>query len=355
VLPLPADFGVRLDPATRVDGRVLYGGEPYMHLSLTARQAAALQRWRAGAPVGDDGALARALVEHNLAQPVPPAFAAPVSLVIVHGVSPAAARNAGLAAAEHDLVACLDADVTPRAGWLEALVPHFADPEVQLVGARVAAAPADRGPLPARVRPRGRVSFVPGAALVARRGVRFDETLPGGEDVELSGRVHTRYEPAAVVDHPPIPLRRRVAYGRYAAALGGPVAIDVSPWSAAAWAALALKRPQAALAIAATATALLDDPQRLRIAGLGTLQAGRAIAAALTTAYWPLAPLAPRAYAAAALVRAPHLAEDLAYGAGLWLGCLQRRDLRALKPRLGWTINRLTADALIVRSSIKLP
>jgi hypothetical protein len=179
--------------------------------------------------------------------------------------------------------------------------------------------------------------------------VRFDETLPGGEDVELSHRVHARYEPAAVVDHPPIPLRRRVAYGRYAAALAEPVAPDVSPWSAAAWAALALKRPRTALAITATAAALLDDPQRVRIAGLGTLRAGRAIAEALTTAYWPLAPLAPRAYAAAALIRARHLPADLAYGAGLWLGCLQRRDLRALKPSLGWTITRLTADELIAR------
>jgi mycofactocin glycosyltransferase len=195
---------------------------------------------------------------------------------------------------------------------------------------------------------------VPGAALVARRGVRFDETLPGGEDVELSRRVHTRYEPAAVVDHPPIPLRRRVDYGRYAAALGGPVSLNVSPWSAAAWVALALNRPKTALAIAATAMALLDDPQRLRIAGLGTLRAGRALAEALTTAYWPLAPLAPRAFAAAAIVRAPHLPADLAYGAGLWLGCGRRRDFRALKPALGWTMTRLTADELIARSSIHL-
>jgi hypothetical protein len=199
------------------------------------------------------------------------------------------------------------------------------------------------------------VSFVPVAALVVRRGVRFDETLPGGEDVELSWRVHTRYEPAAVVDHPPIPLRRRVAYGRYAAALAGPGPLDVSPWSAAAWAALALGRPRTALAIAATATALLDDPQRLRIAGLGTLQAGRAIAEALTTAYWPLAPLAPRAYAAAAIVRAPHLAADLAYGAGLWLGCIQRRDFRVLRPGIGWRMTSLSADELIARSSISAP
>jgi hypothetical protein len=210
------------------------------------------------------------------------------------------------------------------------------------------------------VRPRGRTSFVPGAALVVRRGIRFDETLTGGDDVELSWRVHTRYEPAAIVDHDPIPLRRRIAYGRHAAPLARrhpehAGTLDISPWSAAAWAAAALGRPGTALAVTAAATALLGDRHRARIAGLGTLQAGRAIAEALTTAYAPLAPLAPKPFAAAALARAPHLTQDLAYCAGLWLGCCEQRDLRALKPRLGWTITRLTADELIARSSITVP
>jgi len=258
-----------------------------------------------------------------------------------------------------DVIACLDVDVVPRPGWLAALLRHFADPEVQAVGARVATAPADRGPLPARVKPRGRTSFVPGAALLVRRDLRFDETLAGGDDVELSWRVHTRYEPAAIVDHDPIPLARRVAYGRHAAALARrhPAhagTLDISPWSAAAWAALALGRPKTALAVTLAATALLDEPQRLRIAGLGTLQAGRAIAEALTTVYAPLAPLAPRPFAAAALLRAPRLPEDLAYAAGVWLGCVEQRNLRALKPRLGWTITRMSADELIDRSSITL-
>jgi hypothetical protein len=325
--------------------------------------------------VGEDGALARALTEHNLAQPRPPPSCAPVTVVIpvrpgqrprfageaivAAGNSPATARNHGLAQADTELVACLDADVTPRPGWLAALVRHFADPEVQAVGARVATPPADRGPLPARVRPRGRTSFVPGAALVGRRGLRFDETLRGGDDVELSWRVHTRYEPGAIVDHDPIPLARRVAYGRHAAALARrhPAhagTLDVSPWSAAAWAALALGRRRTALGLTLTATALLDDPDRLRIAGLGTLQAGRAIAEALTSAYAPLAPLAPRAFALAALLRGRRLPADLAYAAGLWLGCLEQRDLRALKPRLGWTMTRVSADDLIDRSSITL-
>jgi mycofactocin glycosyltransferase len=375
VLPLPPDFHLALDPATRADGRTLYGGEPYMRLRLDARQARTLAAWRAGEPVGEDGALARALTEHNLAQPLPPPSAAPVDIVIpvrpgqrprfageaivAPGSSPARARNRGLAQAATDVVACLDADVAPRPGWLDRLLRHFSDPEVQAVGARVATAPADRGPLPARVRPRGRTSFVAGAALLVRRGVRFDETLEGGDDVELSWRVHTRYEPAAVVDHDSIPLARRVAYGRHAAALARrhpqhAGTLDVSPWSAAAWAALALGRPRAALAMTLAATVALDDPQRARIAALGTLQAGRAIAEALTTHYAPLAPLAPKPFAAAALLRARHLPEDLAYSAGLWLGCLEQRDLRALKPRLGWTITRLSADDLIDRSSITL-
>jgi hypothetical protein len=279
--------------------------------------------------------------------------------IVAAGTSPARARNRGLAQATTDVIACLDADVVPRPGWLAALLRHFADPEVQAVGARVATAPADRGPLPARVRPRGRTSFVPNAALLVRRGLRFDETLAGGDDVELSWRVHTRYEPAAIVDHDPIPLARRVAYGRHAAALARrhPAhagTLDISPWSAAAWAALALGRPKTALAVTLAASALLDDPRRLRVAGLGTLQAGRAIAEALTTVYAPLAPLAPRPFAAAALLRGPRLPEDLAYAAGVWLGCVEQRNLRALKPRLGWTITRMSADELIDRSSITL-
>ena len=50
-----------------------------------------------------------------------------------HPRGPAAARNAGLAAATTPLVAFLDSDVLPTPGWLDPLLAHLADPAVGLV------------------------------------------------------------------------------------------------------------------------------------------------------------------------------------------------------------------------------
>ena len=50
---------------------------------------------------------------------------------------PAAARNTGWRAATTELVAFVDADCEPAPGWLDVLLPHFAD------GAVGAAAPRD--------------------------------------------------------------------------------------------------------------------------------------------------------------------------------------------------------------------
>jgi hypothetical protein len=76
--PLPADFGVAIDPATRVEaeGAVLLGGDPFAVVRLGEDHAAAVRAWRRGEPAGPEpgrGRLARALVATNLAQPVPPA------------------------------------------------------------------------------------------------------------------------------------------------------------------------------------------------------------------------------------------------------------------------------------------
>ncbi|MYR59508.1 glycosyltransferase, partial [Streptomyces sp. SID625] len=146
-----------------------------------------------------------------------------------HPVSrgPAAARNSGWRLAGTELVAFLDADVVPEPGWLEALLPHFADPRVAAVAPRVRSrpggsvleryererSPLDLGPLPAVVRPGSRVSYVPTAALVVRVSALraldgFDESLRYGEDVDLVWRLAARdllvrYEPGSEVRHAP--------------------------------------------------------------------------------------------------------------------------------------------------------
>jgi hypothetical protein len=448
---LPADFHLTL--TAHFEGRTLLGGEPFAVVELSARAAARIRAWTAGDPVGADGALARALVRANLAQPVAPAGPLPdVSVVIpvrdrsiarllaaldaddvivvddasttdavreeAAGVryvrratqgGAAAARNDGLALARHELVACIDSDCLPLPGWLDPLVAHFADPELSAVAPRIVAleskvvrpeaeqvdargaardrgvttwlggalreyervrSPLDRGPDPARVIPYGRVPFVPGAALIVRRELRFDATLRGGEDVALVWRVpYVRYEPASQVAHAHRTdlgawLSRRAYYGRTAAGIakrhpGKARPLNVSPWTTAAWAALAVRRPAAAAAILAAATALtarelqgrVEQPFRTaaQLAGLGSLRSGRVVADALTRAWWPLSVVAlahPRArlpLAAAVATRTPlELADDLAYGFGLWQGCLEQRTLDPLLPARPWTLARVS-------------
>src|SRR5688500_1961237 len=74
---LPATFHLR------IDGPVVLGGEPFALARISDDAARRIDAWRAGAPVGDGGALARELVLGNLARPVPPVGEPPpVSVVI---------------------------------------------------------------------------------------------------------------------------------------------------------------------------------------------------------------------------------------------------------------------------------
>jgi mycofactocin system glycosyltransferase len=320
-----------------------------------------------------------------------------------HG--PGAARNTGAKATHTEIIAFVDADCAPPAGWLDALLPHFTDEAVGAVAPRVVAggrvgapawleayersrSPLDRGPAEAPVRPRGAVPFVPAAALLVRRQAfeevgGFDEGMPVGEDVDFVWRLAdagwtVRYEPAVAVVHPVRPdivawLRQRYGYGTSAAPLasrhaGAVAPLTVSAWSALTWALAALRRPLAGASVAAATTALLarrlgalEHPaqEAFALAGKGHLAAGRLCADAVRRPWWPLALIvallwrrARPGVAAAFLVPpamewvqqrpqvglarwlAARVADDMAYGAGVWAGALRMRSLGALAPDL---------------------
>lgn len=245
--------------------------------------------------------------------------------------------------------------------------------------------PLDLGPEPARIAAGTRVSYVPAAVVLCRtaavRGIGgFDETLRTGEDVDLVWRLaeaghRCRYEPTVVADHEPRPhisawLRQRVGYGRSAAPLavrhpGALAPVRMSGWSAAAWALVAARRPVlAAAAVAGTTVALMrkltDVPpaDAARLAVRGHLAAGRQLARAMRRVWWPFAVVAAlcsqriRRLVLVAVVAEPvldacrqrsvqpvrdaplALADDLAYGVGVWAGVFAEREAGPLVPGL---------------------
>jgi mycofactocin system glycosyltransferase len=458
-------------------GVVLVGGSPVRVLRLTPSGARQVAGWLAGAPVpaGDTARkLARRLLDAGIAHPDPAAGGGPgtgdVTVVIpvrdrhaelarclaglrdaagdlgeeayrvvvvddcsadpaaieaitaaagaevirrpVNG-GPAAARNTGLAAAATGFVAFLDSDCVPRPGWLDRLLPHFADPAVGAVAPRIvpheagtgwlaryegASSTLDMGARPSIVRPGARVPYVPGAALVVRKGAAgggFASGMYVGEDVDFVWRLagagwRVRYEPAGVMGHDHrVRFRawfgRRTDYGTSAAVLeelhpGAVRPLYASWWTAGAWAAALTRRPVTAAVLTGTATALLARRLSavtgegwplpatratawrlaIRLAGGGTLAAGRPLGSALSRTWWPVAipaavavpklrlpvaalmltpplidwadrrpPLDPARYVAARLL------DDAAYSVGVWQGCIRRRTLRPLIPAIG--------------------
>jgi mycofactocin system glycosyltransferase len=249
----------------------------------------------------------------------------------------------------------------------------------------------DMGPSAGIVRPRSSVSYVPSAALVVRRaafGHGFDEGMRVGEDVDFVWRLaregwHVRYVPDAVVAHEHRTrlrawLARRHDYGTSAAPLavrhpGELPALTMSGWSALAWGLAAARRPVTGLAVTAASTALLaqkfstwtDDPwpPAIRMASGGTIAAGEILGRTITRIWWPVTvpvglavprlrlPLAAAVLGPAALAlrrqggselgpvtwTAVRLLDELAYGAGVWRGCVRERTIRPLLPRLWWT------------------
>ncbi|MBF6169997.1 mycofactocin biosynthesis glycosyltransferase MftF [Nocardia blacklockiae] len=309
---------------------------------------------------------------------------------------PAAARNTALRRVRTELVAFVDSDCVPGDDWIARLAGHFDDPMVAAVAPRITALHAgpcglDLGDRPARVVPNTPVAFVPTAALLARRGALvdvarhtavFDPDLRVGEDVDLVWRLdragwRVRYDPSVVVLHEePRSLRRLLArrfrYGTSAAPLARRHPNSVPPlavplWSAAAVVALLDRRPVAAAAAflasvlsnGATLRRLNAPPeQAVRYAAAGLWRTGLAICRYSTQFCAPLllALAVPRTgrsrgrrcaigalllgSAAAAYTEGRRgnplreIADDIAYGTGVWAGCLRHRTTTPLRPRL---------------------
>jgi mycofactocin system glycosyltransferase len=255
----------------------------------------------------------------------------------------------------------------------------------ELAEYEAARSPLDLGTQAGRVAAGTRVSYVPAAALVVRADALrtiggFDEDMRAGEDVDMVWRLidaghRCRYEPAVTVHHRPRSTisawaRQRIFYGRSAATLdrrhpGSVAPLRMSGWSAAVWLLVFARRPLAAAMVGAgTVVALrrkLDDlppMESIRLAGLGHLYAGRQVAGAITRAWWPLAVVAaivvPRARVpliGATVVppllewfpkRGPNdparyvalrIADDIAFGTGLWIGSIEQRSFGALTPK----------------------
>jgi mycofactocin system glycosyltransferase len=258
----------------------------------------------------------------------------------------------------------------------------------------------DRGTEEGPVRPGSRIPFVPSAALLVRTDVAlgpalFDPALRGGEDVDLVWRLSeagwdVRYVPSSTVSHQdPASLKgflaRRAFYGTTAAPLsrrhGDAVApVHLSGWSLLVWTLLLLRRPALALTalsasivmLAARLRGLVRDPVGVatQIAGRGTARSALPTLASLTRAWAPafvlglvfrrtrrtcaLALVLPALHEWAADRRsldpisavAAHVADDVAYGSGVWVGCTRERTLVPLIPRVAWRARVWSAPSL---------
>jgi mycofactocin glycosyltransferase len=257
----------------------------------------------------------------------------------------------------------------------------------------------DLGTTPASVAPNTRVAWAPTAALVARRTALLDVARDGqvldptlsvaGEDVDLVWRLHeagwrVRYDPTVHVRHLEPEtwkalLHRRFRYGTAAAPLslrhpGKVPPLVLFPWPAVTVAAALARRP--ALAAAAFAGSVLSTPHALRRTtqpdpgvarvmlnaayqtwhGIGRYGTQYALPLLATAAVLGGRRRRGRRAAVASLVLGPALAEwlrnretldparfvlgrladDIAYGAGVWAGSIAHRTTGPLLPQIRW-------------------
>jgi mycofactocin glycosyltransferase len=266
------------------------------------------------------------------------------------------------------------------------------------VGRYLAArAPIDLGPHEARVAPLTRLSYVPTAALLVRTDAipagGFDPGLRYGEDVDLIWRMiaagwRVRYDPGAEVFHAEPDrwrqvLARRLRYGSSAAPLarrhpGLLPPLILQAWPAAAVAALLAGRPVTALAAyGAGLGQLVELLREWGVPAKGVLgpMAGSVRQTWLDTGRWSVQYALPvvaaglakpggrsrrtricRRLALASLALGPpaaewlrgrprldparftlgYLADEAAYGAGVYRGALAGRIAAPLLPRIAW-------------------
>jgi len=255
--------------------------------------------------------------------------------------------------------------------------------------------PLDLGSEPSLVGPGRRVPYVPAACLVVRAdAVRsvdgFDPSLPWGEDVDLvwrlteSGR-SVRYAPEVEAVHRPRPdlatwIEQRRCYGRSAAPLAVRHGRAVAParcsaWSLVAWGAAVAGHPMIGVGVATGSTAALASKLdhlpggrelAVRLGSVGHVHAALGLTRTAGRAWWPItlavAIARPRLgkRLLAALVALPllewiygerptdpvttaglRIADDVAYGLGVWEGMWAERSLAAIRPDLvGWPDRR---------------
>ena len=277
------------------------------------------------------------------------------------------------------------------------LQPYFLDPLVAAIAPRVKGvagpsvrdrfemlfSPLDMGPRSGLVVAGSHVAYVPSACLMVRRsafGEGFDESLRTGEDVDLVWRLAergwlVRYDAATIVTHRarttwPRWWSQRVRYGASTAELAqrhgdrmAPLRVD--PWTLAAWSSVLWGKP----VIGARITAMAHRRIRTRLAGT-TEEPGRVagtlVGRGMVGAGGPLARAVVRTFALPLLLSALHprlrrrslglyvvgtawrwrstrlrvadipvaVADDLAYGVGVYQGAWRTRSLRALRPRV---------------------
>jgi mycofactocin system glycosyltransferase len=305
-------------------------------------------------------------------------------LRLLENRGPAAARNAGLAATTAPIVAFVDSDVEVSVETLQGLAALLDDPAVAAVAPRIrpagstaptaAGSRLDLGDRAGVVRPGSRVSYVPSTVLVVRRAAveavgGFDETMRVGEDVDLVWRLAAagwtvRYAPGFVARHHepatwPAALDRSRRYGGATGPLArrhpGAGAAALSPPFAPTVAVLlaVLGRPRTAVAVLGACAA--GPYRRLRAVGVPDRDAASiaTTSTARATAYsarwlvqvwspllflagvrmWRRRDLGSGLILAAVAARPLRTVDDVAYGIGVWTGCVRARAFGPLGPR----------------------